>query len=75
MFTQIRLAVTEKKAAIMISSDFSELVAMSDRIIVLREGRIVGELEGSEIDEQAIVRMVYSQGGETALSPATGGLS
>jgi ABC-type sugar transport system ATPase subunit len=60
MFTQIRAAVSDRGAAIVISSDFSELVGLSDRIVVLREGSIVGELDGAALDESAIVRLVYS---------------
>lgn len=59
MFAQIRATVDEGRAAIVISSDFSELVALSDRLLVLREGRMAGMLAERELDEQAIVRMVY----------------
>ena len=73
MFAQIRSTVQENRAAIVISSDFSELVALSDRIIVLREGRMVGMLEGDEFDEQEIVGMVYAHTRPVQTSSAAAG--
>ncbi|MDA2945617.1 MAG: sugar ABC transporter ATP-binding protein [Actinomycetota bacterium] len=47
------------KAVIFISSEFNELVGVCDRICVLREGRVVGELKDG-ITERAIVDLCYS---------------
>ena len=44
-------------AVIMVSSDLPELIGMSDRVMVLREGEIMGELMGDSINEHAIVRL------------------
>ena len=44
-------------AVIMVSSELPELIAMSDRIIVMHEGRISGELEGSANTEEAIMNL------------------
>jgi galactofuranose transport system ATP-binding protein len=41
-----------------ISSELSELVRNCDRVIVLRDGRAVGELLGDEIDEKSIMRTI-----------------
>ncbi len=49
------------KAIIMISSDMPELVSMSDRIMVMRNGRIVAEVQKDEISEENILK--YSIGG------------
>ncbi len=43
------------KACIVISSELPELVGLSDRVLVMREGRIVAELTGAEITEQGVV--------------------
>ncbi|EPZ43132.1 hypothetical protein N007_13830 [Alicyclobacillus acidoterrestris ATCC 49025] len=40
---------------ILVSSDLPELVAMSDRVLVLREGRIVRELVGDSITQHRIL--------------------
>ena len=37
----------EGKAIVMVSSELPEILGMSDRIIVMREGRLVGELENT----------------------------
>ena len=42
-------------AVIMVSSEIPEIVGMSDRVIVMREGRIVTELEGGDITPEALV--------------------
>ena len=57
------------KAVIFISSEFGELVRVCPRVVVLREGRLVGELEGDAISEGAIVELCYASGGR-ALSSA-----
>lgn len=43
-------------AIIMISSELSELISMSDRIIVLAEGRISGEVSGKEVTQEKIMQ-------------------
>ncbi len=47
--------VKKGKSIIMISSDMPELISMSDRILIVRNGRIVRELNGDEITEQNII--------------------
>lgn len=42
-------------SVLLISSELSELVRNCDRIIVLRDGRAVGELSGDAISEQSII--------------------
>jgi ABC-type sugar transport system ATPase subunit len=42
-------------AILMISSELPEIVGMADRAIVMREGRIVGELLGDDISEEIII--------------------
>jgi ABC-type sugar transport system ATPase subunit len=41
---------------IMVSSDMPELIAISDRCLVLSDGRITGEFVGEEITDEAIMR-------------------
>lgn len=45
------------KAVILISSEMPELIGMSDRILVMREGRIVGELSPEQYSQQTILEM------------------
>jgi len=48
------------KGVIFISSEFPELVAVCSRAIVMREGRLVGELEGDAITETAVIERCYA---------------
>ena len=49
--------VHKGKSLIMVSSDMEELLGMSDRIIVLSEGRITGELTRPEFSQETILSM------------------
>jgi ABC-type sugar transport system ATPase subunit len=46
-------------AVILISSDVEELVMLTDRVVVLREGRVTGELAADEIVESRIIELSY----------------
>jgi ribose transport system ATP-binding protein len=46
----------EGKSIILISSELQEVIGLSHRVMVMRLGRIVGELEGDQITEEQIVR-------------------
>jgi len=48
-------------AVIMISSDLPEVINMSDRVLVMAQGRIAGELCGDEITQESV--MEYATGG------------
>ncbi|MGA0540661.1 sugar ABC transporter ATP-binding protein [Neotabrizicola sp. VNH66] len=48
----------EGRSVIVISSDMPEILGLSDRVLVMRQGRVAGELEGSAISETAVVRLV-----------------
>ena len=41
----------------MISSDLEEILGMSDRVVVLHEGRLAGELSRAELNEEAVMRL------------------
>lgn len=45
------------KAVVMISSELPEILRMSDRIIVMCEGRITGELDGARATEEEIMKL------------------
>ncbi|MDO5575245.1 MAG: sugar ABC transporter ATP-binding protein [bacterium] len=42
---------------IMISSDMPELIAMSDRILIMKGGKVSGELNKEEFNEEAILKL------------------
>ena len=49
---------------IVISSDVEELAILADRVVVLREGHVTGELAGDEISEARIIELSYMHGSE-----------
>lgn len=51
----INQLVAEGKSVIMISSELPEVLGMCDRIYVMNEGRIVGELDGKEATQEVIM--------------------
>jgi rhamnose transport system ATP-binding protein len=55
---------------VMISSDLPEVLAMSDRVLVLHEGRLVAELSRSEATEERV--MFAATGQQDAADPAGG---
>jgi ribose transport system ATP-binding protein len=48
--------IDEGKTIIMISSEMEELIGMADRILVLAEGRLCGELQKNEFDQKRIMQ-------------------
>jgi len=51
----------QEKAVIMISSDMPELIAMSDKVMVMRNGSMVAEIKKDQISEENILK--HSIGG------------
>ncbi|WP_030023101.1 sugar ABC transporter ATP-binding protein [Streptomyces monomycini] len=52
------------RAVLMISSDLPEVLGMSDRVLVMAQGRLAGELSGDEATQDAVM--------ELAVRPADG---
>jgi ABC-type sugar transport system ATPase subunit len=48
------------KGVIFISSEFTELVGACNRVLVMRDGRVVSQLEGSAITDAALVGLCYA---------------
>lgn len=46
---------SQGKAILMISSELPEILSLSDRVIVMREGRVNGVLEGSDITDSNVM--------------------
>jgi len=48
------------------SEDLDELVSLSDRIVVLYEGRVVGRIEATEADPEHLGMLMAGRGGGTS---------
>jgi ribose transport system ATP-binding protein len=44
---------------IVISSELPEIIGMCDRVVVMRENKVMGELEGSAIAEESIMKLAH----------------
>ena len=56
----IRRLAEDGAAVVMISSDIEEIVAESDRVAVMHEGRITGILDGSSSTPEAIMQLAIA---------------
>jgi len=53
----IRRQADAGMACLMVSSDLPEVLALADRILVMREGHLCGELQGADATEEAVMRL------------------
>ncbi|MBN9073074.1 MAG: ATP-binding cassette domain-containing protein [Rhizobiales bacterium] len=67
IYTIINKLAEEGKGILVISSEMPELLGICDRIYVLNEGRIVGEMAGHEASQEKIMRAIV-RGEERAAS-------
>ena len=44
-------------AILVISSDFSELVSLSSRILVIHEGRLMGDVDATTVTEETLLEL------------------
>jgi ribose transport system ATP-binding protein len=58
----------------LVSSELQELLAITDRIMVMREGRIVGEVDPQEVTQEDVLRlaMLSNNGNQKAAAPQVG---
>jgi len=53
--------ISEGAAIIMVSSELPEILAMSDRILVMREGKITGEVNREEANQELILQLALGR--------------
>ena len=58
----INQLVADGKTVIMISSELPEILGMCDRIYVMNEGKMVGEISGKEASQEKIMGMILQSG-------------
>jgi len=52
---------TKKSAVLMISSDIDELVDVTDRILVMNKGKILGEEKTSQVDRDKLLALITQE--------------
>ena len=60
IYTIINDLVNQGKAVIVISSELQEVIGLSDRIYVMNEGKIIGELDAQEANQEKIMSMIVA---------------
>jgi putative multiple sugar transport system ATP-binding protein len=58
IYTIINMLAAAGMACLFISSEMPEVIGMSDRIYVMSEGRITGELPGKTATQEEIMRYI-----------------
>jgi len=67
IYAFIRDLAARGHSVVVISSEMPEVIGLSDRVLVMRQGRLVGALEGCAITEDGIVRLAMGvEGGAEA---------
>ncbi|MBN2552044.1 MAG: ATP-binding cassette domain-containing protein [Spirochaetales bacterium] len=61
IYAVIEESAAAGKGVILVSSDWEEIVKLADRALVMRDGQIVGELTGEQIDEEAMLHLCTEQ--------------
>lgn len=57
IYRLLRSLAASGVALLVVSSDLPEVLALADRIVVMADGRTVGELDGRTSDEEAVLRL------------------
>jgi len=66
IYTIIAKLAAEGKGILVISSEMPELLGICDRIYVMNEGRIVGELSGKDASQETIMRAIVRAEGKAS---------
>ncbi len=61
IYTIINRLASEGKSIILISSELPEILGVCDRVYVMREGRIVGEVPAREASQELIMKYIMTQ--------------
>lgn len=60
IYALLRTAVAKGMSALIVASDFEELAQFCDRIIVIRDGSIVAEVTGAQMNADRLVELTYA---------------
>jgi putative multiple sugar transport system ATP-binding protein len=66
IYSIINQLVSEGKSVLMISSEMPELLGVCDRIYVMNQGRLVGEMPASEASQEKIMRAIIRAEGKAS---------
>lgn len=61
LFGVVRSLVSEGLAVVLITHKLDEVIQIADRVVVMRDGRVVGETRPAETDEVGLARMMVGR--------------
>ena len=61
IYRLIRRLAAEGTAVIAVSSELPELIGMSDRIVIMHEGRVSGEVAAQDADDELLLSYCYGK--------------
>ena len=61
IYTIINRLASEGKGIILISSELPEILGVCDRIYVMRDGKVVGEIPAIEASQEKVMKYIMTQ--------------
>lgn len=81
IYAIMRRLADQGKAILMLSSELPEILGMSDRVLVMRDGRLAGALSKGQASQEGILTLIAGssgrlpqKGGAAALAPVAGAI-
>ena len=65
IYRLVREIAADGVAVLVISSELPEVLGLSDRVLVMREGQLVGEMSAADADEQRVMALATGVHHET----------
>ena len=76
IYTLLRALADNGAVVIVISSELVEVIGLSDRLLVMADGRLVGELEHDEATEESVLQIITNASSQSTQLPfSVGGAS
>jgi ABC-type sugar transport system ATPase subunit len=66
IYKLIASLAAEGLGVLLISSELEEVIGLSHRVLVMREGRLVAEFAGDAVDQEAVMRAAFGHGAKVA---------
>ncbi len=66
LLTGLRRTADDGQAILLVTHKLQEVLAVADRVTVLRDGRVVGELDVPGTDERTLIRLIAGDAAEQA---------
>jgi ABC-type sugar transport system ATPase subunit len=60
IYTAVRGFVVGGRSAIFVSSELDEVVDVSDRVLIMHGGRLIGEMSGAEATIEKVLRLIFA---------------